>query len=126
MNQTVTLSLTALVSLVVGGAASYAYTNSIQANKIADFNGQIATLQKQVDEFEAAKKLDVPSDDEATAAVRKIMFFGDVAAANIDQCQKHTMTPGVVCSLTVTDKNNITLPKVFRFVKVDGIWTSQN
>ncbi|WP_137113889.1 hypothetical protein [Mesorhizobium sp. GR13] len=125
MNQTVTLSLTGFVSLVVGGAGGYAYTNSIHASYVADLTGQIAALQKKVDEYEAAK-LDVPSDQEALAAIRKLIFFGGVRNVAIDQCQQDAATPGVVCSLTITAKHDLVLPKVLRFVKMDGVWASQN
>ncbi|MCO5067033.1 MAG: hypothetical protein M9924_21945 [Rhizobiaceae bacterium] len=128
MNQTVTLSLTGLVSLIVGAAGSYAYTNSIQANKLADLTGQIATLQKKVDDYEAAAKVEAPSNEEALAAVRKRMMSGSsLTKANIDQCQKDSLAPGAVtCSLTVSDDQNLTFRKVFHFVKIDGVWTAQN
>ena len=115
MNQTVTLSLTALVSLVVGAAGSYAYTNSIQANKIADLTSEIAALQTRVDEFEAAAKLEVPTDEEATAALAGHVFSG--RSIRIDQCQKDTMTPGVVCSGVVITKHGSNMPKDASFCK---------
>ncbi|RFC64805.1 hypothetical protein [Mesorhizobium denitrificans] len=126
MNQTVTLSLTGFVSLVVGGAGGYAYTNSIYAGKHADLTEQIATLQKKVDEYEAATRLEVPSDREALAAIRKLIFFGGVKKVATDQGQKDAVAPGAVCSLTITDKHDLVLPKVLHFVKIDGVWASQN
>lgn len=126
MNQTVNLGLTGLVSLIVGVAGGYAYTNSIQATKVADITGQIVILQKKVDEYEAAAKVETPSNDEALAAVRKLIFFGSVTKVAIDQCQKDSLAPGVVCSLTITDKHDLTMPKLLRFVKIDGVWAPQN
>ncbi|MBN9550483.1 MAG: hypothetical protein J0H31_16810 [Alphaproteobacteria bacterium] len=69
MHQTAALSLTAFVSRVVGGAGGYAYTNLIHASEVADLTRQNATLQKEVDESEAAAKLKIPSDEEALAAI---------------------------------------------------------
>ncbi|WP_315929020.1 hypothetical protein [Mesorhizobium sp. SP-1A] len=126
MHQTAALSLTAFVSLMVGGAGGYAYTNSIHAGEVADLTGQIAALQMKVDECEAAARLDVPSDEEALAAIRKLIFFGGAKNAAIEQCKQDGVAPGVVCSLTITDKHDLALPKVLRFVKIDGVWASQN
>jgi hypothetical protein len=126
MHRTAALSLTAFVSLVVGGAGGYAYSNSIHASEVADLTGQIAALQEKVDESEAAARLEVPSDEEALAAIRKLIFFGGVKKAAIEQCQEDDVAPGVVCSLTITDKHDLGLPKVLRFVKIDGVWASQN
>ena len=126
MNQSVRLSLMGFVSLIVGAAGGYAYANAIQAVKLADLTDQIATLQKKVDAYEAATSLEAPSDNEALAAIRKLIFFGGVKKAAIDQCQKHAAAPGVVCSLTITDKHDLVMPKVLRFVKVGGVWASQN
>lgn len=126
MHQTVALSLTAFVSLMVGGAGGYAYTNSIHAGEIADLTGQIAALQEMVDESDAAAKLEVLSDEEALVAIHKLIFFGGVKKAAIDQCHQDAAAPSVVCSLTITDKHELVLPKVLRFVKIDGVWASQN
>ena len=126
MNQAFRLSLTGFVSLIVGAACGYAYTNAIHLVKLADLTAQIATLQKQVDAYGAATRLEVPSDKEALAAIRKLIFFGSVKKAAIDQCQKDAAAPGVVCSLTITDKHDLAMPKVLRFVKVGGVWASQN
>jgi hypothetical protein len=78
MHQTVALSLTAFVSLMVGGTGGYAYTNSIHAGKFADLTDQIATLQTKVDEYEAAARPEAPSGEEALSAIRKLIFFGGV------------------------------------------------
>jgi hypothetical protein len=126
MHQTAALSLTAFVSRVVGGAGGYAYTNLIHASEVADLTRQNATLQKEVDESEAAAKLKIPSDEEALAAIRRFIFFGGVKKAAIQQCKQDADAPGVVCSLTITDKHDFILPKVLRFVKIDGVWASQN
>jgi hypothetical protein len=126
MHQTVALSLTAFVSLMVGGAGGYAYSNSIHASEVADLTRQIATLQKEVDKFKSAARLEAPSDEEALAAIRKLIFFGGVKKAAIEQCKQDADAPGVVCSLTITDKHDLVLPKVLRFVKIDGVWASQN
>ena len=74
MNQTVNLGLTGLVSLIVGVAGGHAYTSSIQATKVTDLTGQIAILQKKIDAYEAAAKVETPSNDEALAAVRKNVY----------------------------------------------------
>jgi len=126
MHQTAALSLTAFVSLVVGGAGGYVYSNLIHASEVVNLTGQIAALQEKVDESGAAAKLDVPSDEEALAAIRKLIFFGGVKKAAIEQCKQDAVAPGVVCSLTITDKHEVVLPKVLRFVKIDGVWASQN
>ena len=126
MHQRVALSLTAFVSLMVGGAGGYAYSNSIHASEVADLTGQIAALQVKVDESEAAAKLEVPSDEEALAAIRKLIFFGGVKKAAIEQCKQDAAAPGVVCYLSITDKHDLVLPKVLRFVKIDGVWASPN
>ncbi|MCB1467558.1 MAG: hypothetical protein KDK08_10555 [Rhizobiaceae bacterium] len=126
MHQRVVPSLTAFVSLVVGGAGGYAYTNSIHAGKFADLTHQIATLQTKVDGYEAAGRPEAPSDEEALSAIHKLIFFGGVKKAAIEQCKQDAIAPGVVCSLTITDKHDLVLPKVLRFVKIDGVWASQN
>ncbi|HMN80957.1 MAG TPA: hypothetical protein PKA20_13625 [Burkholderiaceae bacterium] len=126
MNQVVNLGVTGLVSLIVGGVGGHVYANSVHATKVADLAGQIATLQKKVDEYGSAVRLEVPSDGEALAAIRKLMFFGGVKKVAIDQCQKDAASPGVICSLTITDKHDLVLPKVLRFVKIDDVWASQN
>lgn len=126
MHQRVALSLMAFVSLMIGGVGGYAYTNWIHASKIADLIGQVATLQTKVDKFESAARLEAPSDEEALAAIRKLIFFGGVKKAAIEQCKQDAVAPGVVCSLTITDKRDLVLPKVLRFVKIDGVWASQN
>jgi hypothetical protein len=126
MNQTVNLGVTGFVSLIVGVAGGYVYANSIHATKVADLAGQIATLQKKVDEYGAAARLEVPSDEEALAAIRKLMFFGGVKKVTIDQCQREVAGLGVVCSLTITDRHDLLLRKVLRFVKTDDVWASQN
>jgi hypothetical protein len=126
MTQTVNSGVTGLVSLFVGVAGGYVYASSIHATKVAELAGQIATLQKKVDEYGAAERLEVPSDGEALAAIRKLMFFGGVKKVALDQCQKDVAAPGVVCSLTITDKHDLVLPKVLRFVKIDDVWASQN
>ena len=126
MNQAFRLSLTGFVSLIVGAAGGYTYTNAIHAVKFADLKAQIATLHKKVNAYDTAARLEVPSDNEALAAIRKLIFFGGVKKAAIDQCQKDATTPGVVCSLTITDKHALALPKVLRFIKIGGVWASQN
>ncbi len=126
MNQTVNLGVTGLVSLIVGVAGGYVYASSIHTTKVEELAGQITTLQKKVDEYEAATRLEVPSDGEALAAIRKLIFFGGVKKVAIDQCQKDAAGPGVLCSLTITDKHDHVLPKVLRFVKIDDVWASQN
>lgn len=126
MHQTVALSLTAFVSLMVGGAGGYAYSNSIHASEAAELTGQIAALQEKVDKFKSAARLEVPSDEEALAAIRKLIFFGGVKKAAIEQCKQDAVAPVVVCSLTIIDKHAVVLPKVLRFVKIDGVWASQN
>lgn len=70
MHQRVALSLTAFVSLVVGGAGGYVYSNLIHASEVVNLTGQIAALQEKVDESEAAAKLEVSPDEEALAAIR--------------------------------------------------------
>jgi len=126
MNQAFRFSLTGFVSLIVGAAGGYTYTNAIHAVKFADLTAQIATLQKKVGAYDTAANLDVPSDGEALVAIRELIFFGGVKKAAIDQCQKDAAAPGVVCSLTITDKHDLAMPKVLRFVKVGGVWASQN
>lgn len=126
MNQVIRLSLTGFVSLIVGAAGGYACTHAIYAVQLADLTAQIATLQKKVDAYDTAANLEVPSDGEALAAIHKLIFFGGVKKAAIDQCQKDAAAPGVVCSLTITDKHDLAMPKVLRFVKIGGVWASQN
>ena len=116
----------AFVSLMIGGVGGYAYTNWIHASEVADLTEQITTLQKKVGEYEAAARPEAPSDEEALAAIRKLIFFGGVKKAAIEQCKQDAVTPGVVCSLTITDRHDLVLPKVLRFVKIDGVWASQN
>jgi hypothetical protein len=126
MYQTAALSLTAFVSLMVGSAGGYDYSNSIHASEVADLTDQIAALLKKVDECEAAAKLEAPSDEEALAAIRKLIFFGRVKKAAVEQCKQHAVAPGVVCSLTITDKHDVVQPKVLHFVKIDRDWVSKN
>lgn len=111
---------------MVVGAGGYVYSNLIHASEVVNLTGLIAALQEKVEESEAAAKLEVPSDEEALAAIRKLIFFGGVKKAAIEQCRQDVVAPGVVCSLTITDKHDLVLPKVLRFVKIDGVWASQN
>jgi hypothetical protein len=124
MNQNITLTITGLVSLLIGVGSGYAVANNAQANKIAELTTQVATLQKQVDEFQAVAKLDAPTSEQATAALQSGVFSG--GSIKVDECQKDTMTPGVVCSGTVVTKHGSQMPKTLRFVKIDGVWTSEH
>lgn len=111
---------------MIGGVGGYAYTNSIHAGRFEDLTSQIGTLQTKDDKFESAARLEAPSDEEALAAIRKLIFFGGVKKAAFEQCKQDAVATGVVCSLTITDKHDLVLPKVLRFVKIGGVWVSQN
>ncbi|MCX8571103.1 hypothetical protein [Aminobacter sp. MET-1] len=124
MNQTVSLSITGLVSLLIGVGGGYAVANNVQATKIADLTTQLATLQKQVDEYQEASRLDAPTSEEASAALQSGVFSG--GSISVDECQKDTVTPGVVCSGLVVTKNGTQMPKTLRFVKIGGVWTSEH
>lgn len=113
--------IAAAIATLVGFGAGY-QVNRISTNtKVTELEAKITELETKAAE---AEKLEVPTDDEATAALQKTTFKG--SSMRISRCQKHPIIPGVICSGTVSDPSGWSMPKSLPFAKIDGTWAYAN
>lgn len=109
----------AAVSVLIGAAAGY------QINEIAN-SGQTAELEREIarlkDEARQTSQLEIPTDDEASAAIAK-----SGRSIRISECKPRQAVPGVTCTGIITTTSGSftgsTQPGVLSFAKIDGVWT---
>ncbi|TKB10563.1 MAG: hypothetical protein E5V75_28420 [Mesorhizobium sp.] len=112
--------MAAAIATLVGFGAGY------QVNRIST-NTKVTKLEAKITELETkaaeAEKLEVPTDDEATAALQKTTFKG--SSMRISECQANSGFPGVVCFGTVTTTGEFggSRPATLPFAKIGGVWT---
>jgi hypothetical protein len=121
MNPYISAGVAAAVAALVGFGAGYQVNNMTTSTKITELEAMVTELETKAAE---AAKLEVPTDEEATAALQKTTFKG--SSMRITGCQKHPMIPGVVCNGTVSDSSGWSMPKSLPFAKIDGTWAYAN
>lgn len=111
--------IAAAVSVLIGAAAGY------QINEIAN-SGQTAELEREIarlkDEVRQRSRLDIPTDDEASAAIAK-----SGRSLRISECKPRQAVPGVTCTGIITTTSGSfagsTQHGALSFAKIDGVWT---
>lgn len=110
--------LTAAVAFLVGTTGGYAINEVIRSDRETDLQQGIARLK---DEASQKTKLDVPSDEEASAALAK-----SGRSMRISECKPRQAVPGVTCSGIITTTAGsfagASQPGVLSFTKIEGAW----
>lgn len=86
--------LAAAIALLVGACGGYAINEVIRSGRETDLEQQIARLK---DEASQKTKADVPSDEEASAALAK-----SGRSMRVSECKPRQAVPGVTCSGIIT------------------------
>jgi hypothetical protein len=111
--------LAAVTTFLVGTAGGYAINEVIRSGHETDLEHEIARLK---DEASQKTKPDVPSDEEASAALAK-----SGRSMRISECKPRQAVPGVTCSGIITTTAGsfagASQPGVLSFAKIDGVWT---
>jgi len=110
--------LTAAVAFLVGTTGGYAINEVIRSDRETDLQQEIARLK---DEASQKTKLDVPSDEEASAALAK-----SGRSMRISECKPRQAVPGVTCSGIITTTAGsfagVIQPGVLSFAEIEGVW----
>lgn len=119
INPYVSAGMAALVAALVGFGAGYQVNSMTTSTKITELETKVIKLEIKAAE---AAKLEVPSDEEASAALEK-----SGRSMQISACKQHPVTPGVICSGVITTTTGSFAgskePGSLSFAKIDGVWT---
>ncbi|AGS25133.1 hypothetical protein [Rhizobium etli] len=108
----------AAIAFLVGASGGYAINEVIRSDRETDLEHEVARLKDKVPQD---TKADVPSDEEASAALAK-----SGRSMRISECKPRQSVPGVTCSgITTTTAGSFAgtrQPGVLSFAKIDGVW----
>ncbi len=110
--------LAAGIAFLVGASGGYAINEIIRSDHETDLEHEVARLE---DEVSQKANADVPSDEEASAALAK-----SGRSMRISECEPRQAVPGVTCSGIITTTAGsfagTNHPGVLSFAKIDGAW----
>lgn len=110
--------LAAAIAFLVGASGGYVINEVIRSGRETDLEHEVARLKN-----EASQKTvtDVPSDEEASAALAK-----SGRSMRVSECKRRQAVPGVTCSGIITTTAGsfagASQPGVLSFAKIDGVW----
>lgn len=110
--------LAAAIAFLVGATGGYAINEVISSGRQTDLEHEVARLKN-----EASQKAttEVPSDEEASAALAK-----SGRSMRVSECKPRHAVPGVTCSGIITTTAGsfagTSQPGVLSFAEIDGIW----
>lgn len=114
-----TTVVAAAVALLVGSGVGYQINEVMRTNQTAALEEELARLKE---EARQPSQVEVPSDEEASAALAK-----SGRSIRISECKPRQAVPGVTCTGTITTTSGSfagsAQPGVLSFAKIDGIWT---
>ncbi len=110
--------LAAVIALLVGATGGYAINEVIRSDRETDLEHEVARLKGEASHD---TKADVPSDEEASAALAK-----SGRSMRVTECKPRQAVPGVTCSGIITTTAGsfagTSQPGVLSFAKIDGVW----
>lgn len=110
--------LAAAIAFLVGTTVGYAINEVIRSDRKTGLEREVARLK---DEASQKTKPDVPSDEEATAALAK-----SGRSMRISECKSRQAVPGVTCTGIIRTTSGsfagTSQPGVLSFAKIDGVW----
>ncbi|MEZ2129800.1 MULTISPECIES: hypothetical protein [unclassified Sinorhizobium] len=110
--------LAAAIAFLVGAFGGYAINEVIRSGHETDLEQEVARLK---DEASQKTKAEVPSDEEASAALAK-----SGRSMRISECKPRQAVPGVTCSGIITTTAGsfagASQSGVLSFAKIDGVW----
>lgn len=118
-NPYVAAGIAAAIAALVGFGAGYQINSMTTSTKITELEAKVTDLEAKATE---AAKLEVPNDDEASAALQK-----SGRSMRISECKQHPVAPGVICTGIITTTTGSFAgskePGTLSFAKIDGVWT---
>jgi hypothetical protein len=118
-NPYISAGVAAAVAALVGFGAGYQVNNMTTSTKITELEAKVTELETKAAE---AAKLEVPTDEEASAAIVK-----SGRSMQISECKQHPAAPGVICTGIITTTTGSFAgskePGTLSFAKIDGVWT---
>lgn len=122
MNPYVSAGIAAAVAALVGFGAGYQVNSMTTSTKITALEAKVTELETKATE---TAQLEVPTDDEASAALAK-----SGRSMQISECIQHPTAPGVTCTGTITTTTGSFAgskePGRLSFAKIDGVWAKIN
>ena len=110
--------LAAAIALLVGACGGYAINEVIKSDREIDLEQEVARLKGEASQD---TKAEVPSDEEASAALAK-----SGRSMRVSECKPRHAVPGVTCSGIITTTAGsfagTSQPGVLSFAKIDGVW----
>lgn len=111
-------AVAAAIGLLVGTGGGYAINEVMSIGQTRELKEEIARLKE---EAEQRLTVDVPSSQEAGAAIAK-----SGRTIRISECKLRQAVPGVACTGIITTTSGsfagTTQPGVLSFAKIDGTW----
>lgn len=110
--------LAAAIAFLAGMTGGYAINEVIRSDRETDLERQVARLKGEASQD---MKPEVPSDEEASAALAK-----SGRSMRVSECKPRPAVPGVTCSGIITTTAGsfagTSQPGVLSFAKIDGVW----
>ncbi|MEN0117799.1 MAG: hypothetical protein AAGD15_13790 [Agrobacterium cavarae] len=110
--------LVAAIAFLVGASGGYAINEMITSGREADLEHEVARRKGEVSED---MKVEVPSDEEASAALA-----GSGRSMRVSECKPRQAVPDVTCSDIITTTAGsfagTSQPGVLSFAKIGGVW----
>ncbi|MCZ7935878.1 hypothetical protein O9X90_26490 [Agrobacterium leguminum] len=110
--------LVAAIAFLTGTTGGYAINEMIRSDRETDLEHEVARLKGEASQD---TKPEVPSDEEASAALAK-----SGRSMRISECKPRQAVPGVTCSgmimTTAGSFAGTSQPGVLSFAKIDGVW----
>ena len=110
--------LAAAIAYLVGATGGYAINEVISSSHQTDLEHEVVRLKNEASQ---KTKAEVPSDEEASAALAK-----SGRSMRVSECKPRQAVPGVTCSGIITTTAGsfagTSQPGVLSFAKIDGVW----
>ena len=110
--------LAAAIAFLVGATGGYAIKEVISSSHQTDLEHEVVRLKNEASQ---KTKAEVPSDEEASAALAK-----SGRSMRVSECKPRQAVPGVTCSGIITTTAGsfagTSQPGVLSFAKIDGVW----
>ncbi|MGP4693823.1 hypothetical protein [Agrobacterium cavarae] len=110
--------LAAAIAFLVGATGGYAIKKVISSSHQTELEHEVVRLKNEASHNAIT---DVPSDEEASAALAKSR-----RSMRVSECKPRQAVPGVTCSGIITTTAGsfagTNQPGVLSFAKIDGVW----